>query len=185
MIRRFALCSIALAGAVVLGTVAAPAYPAGDPLDTSYTFHVPIALTDVNADKARTPADKVEVICAVSESETAHFSPRDAATGLPTGKNSTETSKMIPLPAAGSLSQTVDIVVKGTAYERSYLCGVRFYLKGIPIGYAPSDLNKPPAAGGPTGGAGMGKGVPGSHPGDLSHPYDDSSLKEVASGLIN
>jgi hypothetical protein len=183
MIRRFALVSIALAGAFALGSVAAPAFPAGDPLDTNYTFHVPLQLTDINADKVRTPVDKVEVVCAVSEDETAHLSPRDSVTGLPSGRKSPETSKMFPLPANGSLNQTVDIVVKGTAYARSYVCGVRFFLKGDPRSLAPSQLNKPAGSRGGPDQVGGGS-VPGAH-GDLGHPYDDASLKEVASGLIN
>jgi hypothetical protein len=178
MIRRFALFSIALAGAVVLGTVAAPAFPAGDPLDTTYTFHVPVQLTDVNADKNSPPVDKVEVLCALSETETAHFAPaHSTGTGMASGRATAEFSKLVPLPAGGSLSQTVDIVVKGTAYERSYICGVRFYVKGRAAPLSPSDLNKPGGAGGATG-AGMG-----SKP--LGHPYDDASLKDVVSGLIN
>jgi hypothetical protein len=185
MIRRFAQFLPALAGAVVaLGTLAAQAYPANDPLDTSYTFHVPLQLTDINADKVRTPVDNVEVLCAVSENASAEFAPVDKTTGMATGKSVPQASKMIALPAAGSLSQTVDIVVKGTAYERSYICGVRFYIKGSKIGTPPNELNKSASQSGMGSGAGAGKGPPGSN-GDLGHPYDDASLKVVASGTIN
>lgn len=185
MIRRFALFSIALAGAVALGTLAASAYPSGDPLDTNYTFHVPVQLTDINADKVRTPVDRVEVICAVSEGTTPRFPPRDAATGMPTGRApDPEASKMLALPANSSLNQTVEIVVKGTAYERSYACGLRFYLRGSPAAFAPSELNKPTPHSGTGLGGGSAKGPPGSN-GDLGHPYDDATFKELVSGLIN
>jgi len=193
MMRHLALRSAfaAFVAALCCAPAAVWSFPAAE--DTPYTFHVPLRLTDLNADTHRVPVAKIVVICAVSENPTAQFPPIDAKTGLPIGKSTDPSASMeIALPADGNLSKTADIVVKGTANERSYQCGMRFVLKDGTHPYPPSELNKAEAAGGSAGAPESGAAqnaakVPNTKGGapDTGHPFDDASLKVIVSGLFN
>jgi hypothetical protein len=198
MLDRLALCLAVATFAAALFSVPAFAAdsnaatcPTGTKCDTPYTFHVPLQITDINADTHRIPVVKVEVMCAVSENTTAHFPPVDVATGLPTGRSSDPSNSVqLAVPSNGTLNQTVDVVVKGAATERSYLCGMRFVLQGGTRAYPPADLNQAEGAAGPGSGTGAGmtaKKIPNEKPGppDPGHPFDDATLKTIISGLIN
>jgi hypothetical protein len=173
MTRRFGLFLLALGLALGLGSAAAPAYPLGDPLNTTYTFRVPVNLSDINADARRAPTVSVDVTCAVSENETTNPMPKDSEIGMGgTGHKSPSATKTYAIGADGNLSATAELVVKGTAYERSYVCWLEFTSKFKGPGKQPTQLNR-------RGISPMGVLT------DLGHPYDDGTLKDVVHGLIN
>jgi len=172
MIRHFGLFLLAFGMALGLGSAAARAYPTGDPLNTTYTFKVPVNLSDINADKRRAPTETVDVSCAVSENATTNpTAPEGAMGGMGVGKLTVAT-KNLPVPSNGNLNQTVELSIKGTAYERSYVCWLHFrsHFKGL--GALPTALNKHGTS-------------PDGKETDLGHPYDDASLRDVVHGLIN